>query len=342
LAPLAEYERRAGRDDAPWEKVGDGAKNPHVFPYVVTGGASAPDRNFYDALNQSPFTNDLLVSFAEQAIVNEGLGADEDTDVLTISFSANDIVGHRFGPYSHEVMDITLRTDKQIEQLLNIVNARVGLRNTVVVFSADHAVAPAPEHAREIRLPGGRVRVTDLMNAVRNRFKEHFKRPAGGGESATDEYVQTYSNGHIYLNRAALERDGISREEAERVAGEAALTVPGIARFFTRTQLATGSISPADAVARRALHGFNARRSGDVVIVQEPYKYVTDYQTVATHGSAYAYDTHVPLIIMGAGVARGTYTEAATPADIAPTLARLLGVQTPSSAVGRVLLEALR
>jgi predicted AlkP superfamily pyrophosphatase or phosphodiesterase len=342
LAPAAEYERRAGADDAPWEKAGDPVKNPHVFPYVVTGGASAPGREFYDALTASPFSNDLLVSFAEQAVVGEGLGADSDTDVLSVSFSANDIVGHRFGPYSQEVMDMTLRVDRQIEQLLNMVDARVGLRHTVVAFSADHGVAPVPEHAAEMRLPGGRVKVTDVMNAVRNRFRAYFKRPAGGDEKATDEYVQTYSNGQIYLNGVALERDGVSRAEAERVAGEAALTVPGVSRFFTRTQLTTGSVSPNDAVARRALHGFNARRSGDVFVVQEPFKYLTDYMIVATHGTPYSYDTHVPLIIMGAGVAPGRYKEAASPADIAPTLARLLRVQAPSGAVGRVLLEALR
>jgi predicted AlkP superfamily pyrophosphatase or phosphodiesterase len=341
LAPLAEYERRAGRDDAPWEKGSDG-KTPYVFPHVVTGGADKPNRDFYDALTNSPFSNDLLLSFAEQALLNEGLGADADTDVLSVSFSANDIVGHRFGPYSQEVMDMTLRVDRQIEQLLNVVDARVGLRNTIVIFTADHGVAPVPEHASELGLPGGRVKVTEMMNAVRNRFKAYFKRPAGGDENATNEYVQTYSNGQIYLNRFALERDGISREEAERVAGEAALTVPGVARFFTRTQLAASAISSADPVARRALHGFYARRSGDVVIIQEPFKYLTDYPIGATHGAPYSYDTHVPLIIMGGGLAPGRYSNAATPADIAPTLARLLRVQAPSNAMGRILLEAIR
>jgi membrane-anchored protein YejM (alkaline phosphatase superfamily) len=140
----------------------------------------------------------------------------------------------------------------------------------------------------------------------------------------------------------ALDRDGVRLEEIERVAGEAALTVPGIARYFTRTQLATGGISPADPVARRVLHGFHAARSGDVVIVQEPFKYLSEYQIVATHGAPYSYDTHVPLILLGAGVTPGRYANAATPADIAPTLATLLRVEPPSNAVGRVLSEAIK
>jgi predicted AlkP superfamily pyrophosphatase or phosphodiesterase len=338
MLPASEYERRAGRDDAPWEKGGD--KRSNVFPHVIDGGLKQPGPAFYGDLDYSPYSNDLVLSFAEAALVNERLGADEDTDVLTVSFSANDIVGHRYGPYSQEVMDITLRVDRQIARLLEVVDARVGLANTVVAFTADHGVAPSPEHSIEMRLPGGRVKVSDVLTAVRNRLRVRFGKP--GDKDTTADYVQTFSNGQVYLNRAALERDGVSAEEAERVAGDAALTVPGVSRYFTRTQLVSGAVSPGDAVARRVLHGFNARRSGDVVIIQEAFKYLSDYVSVATHGAPYTYDTHVPLIIMGGGAAPGRYLTPATPADIAPTLARLLNVEPPSNATGRVLSEAIK
>ena len=95
-------------------------------------------------------------------------------------------------------------------------------------------------------------------------------------------------------------------------------------------------------MARRALHGFHPQRSGDLVVVQEPFKYFVDYVIMATHGSPYSYDTHVPLIVMGETVVRGRYAQAATPADIAPTLAALLRVQAPSNATGRVLIEAFK
>jgi predicted AlkP superfamily pyrophosphatase or phosphodiesterase len=338
LLPVAEYEKRAGRDDAPWEK-GDG-KTSYVFPHVVDGGLAAPGAAFYDALDYTPYSNDILLSFAQAALTNEHLGEDADTDVLTVSFSANDIAGHRYGPYSHEAMDMTLRVDRQIGQLLDFVDARVGLRNTLVVFTADHGVAPSPEHAAEMRLPGGRVRVSEVMTAVRNRVRARFGKP--GDKDTTADYVQTFSNGQIYFNWFALERDGIRAEEMERVVGEAALTVPGISRYFTRTQLVANGISPSDAVARRVLHGYNPKRSGDVVVIQEAYKYLADYTIVANHGTPYSYDTHVPIIIMGGGVAPGRYLNASTPADIAPTLARLLRVQAPSNAVGRVLMEAIK
>ena len=191
-----------------------------------------------------------------------------------------------------------------------------------------------------MRLPGGRVRVSDVLAAVRGRIRARYGK--SGERDTTEDYIQIYSNGHIYFNRAALDRDRVSSEEIERVAGEAALTVPGVSRYFTRTQLVNGAVSPADPLARRVLHGYNQRRSGDVVVIQEAYKYLSDYVSVATHGAPYAYDTHVPLIIMGGGVAPGRYLQAATPADLAPTLARLLGVEPPSSAVGRVLGEAIK
>ena len=338
LLSASEYERRAGVDDAPWER-GDG-KLTSTFPHVMNGGLTKPGPEFYDALAYSPFTNELLLDFAEQALTNERLGEDADTDVLTVSFSANDIVGHRYGPYSQEVMDVTLRVDRQIARLLDFVDARVGLRNTAVVFTADHGVAPSPAHALSLRLPGAYVKVSDVLTAVRNRLRVRFAK--SGGQDTTVDYVQTFSNGHIYFNRTALERDGVQIEDAERVAGEAALTVPGVARYFTRTQLLNGAVSQADAVARRVLHGYNARRSGDVVLISEPFKYLADYVATATHGTPYSYDTHVPLIIMSGGVAPGRYRAPASPADIAPTLATLLGVQPPSSATGRVLTEALR
>jgi predicted AlkP superfamily pyrophosphatase or phosphodiesterase len=338
LLPVREYEQRAGADDAPWEKGTD--KRPYVFPYVIDGGLKEPGPAFYGALDYSPYANDLVLAFAEAALLNEKLGADEDTDVLTVSFSANDIVGHRYGPYSHEAMDMTLRVDRQIARLLEIVDARVGLSNTVVAFTADHGVAPSPEHAAEMGLPGGRVNPADILTAVRNRIRARYGKP--GDKDTTADYVQTFSNGQVYLNRAALERDGVSMEEAERVAGEAALTVPGISRYFTRTQLMAGGVAPGDALARRVLHGYSQKRSGDVVVIQEAFKYISSGTYGATHGAPYAYDTHVPLIIMGGGLAPGRYLNAATPADIAPTLARILSVEPPSSATGRVLAEAFK
>ena len=337
-----EYERRAGEDAPPWENIGN-VRDTNTFPHKLAGSPTAANRDCWGALDYTPYSNDLLVGFAQAAIENEGLGRDADTDVLSVSFSANDYVGHRFGPYSHEVMDITLRTDQQIGALLDFVNAKVGLQNTVVAFTADHGVAPIPEHASAMGLTGGRISNSDILNAARNAIRARFARKDDSKDSTADYISEPFYNANIFFNTVALKRDGVNREEIERVVAEAALTVPGINRAFTRTQLETGSISAGDVIGRRVLHGFHPRRSGDVILVQEPFKYFSEglNPIPATHGSPYTYDTHVPLIIMGQGVAAGRYAQAATPADIAPTLASLLRIQAPSNSVGRVLLEGL-
>lgn len=342
LKDTGEYERRAGADAPPWENIGP-VKDTNTFPHKIAGSPDTANRECWSVLDYSPFSNDLLLKFTEAAIENENLGRDADTDVLTVSFSANDYVGHRFGPYSQEAMDITLRTDQQIGALLDFVNAKVGLQNTLVAFTADHGVAPIPEHASAMGLTGGRISNTDIMNAARNSIRARFGRRDEAKDSTADYLSEPLFNGNIFFNTVALKRDGINREEIERVVAEAVLTVPGINRAFTRTQLETGSITTGDVIGRRVLHGFHSRRSGDVILVQEPFKYFSEGANPipATHGSPFSYDTHVPLIIMGQGLAAGRYPHSATPADLAPTLSTLLRIQAPSNAVGRILIEGL-
>jgi arylsulfatase A-like enzyme len=349
LLPEDEYRKRVGADNPSWEKV-TSSGDTNSFPHTITGGATSPGRSFYTALDYSPFINDMVGSFAREAIVNEQLGQDDDTDVLTVSFSANDYVGHRFGPYSQEVMDVTLRTDRTVAALLDFVDAKVGLANTLVAFTADHGVSPIPEHAAALGLGGGRVPFKDVMGRIQAAISARYN-PQSKTPDPTADYLlrfqeanawrEWFINNNIYFNYDALKRDGVDVEEFSHVVVRAALSVPGIARCFSRLQLLRGATSVTDPIERRALHGFYPSRSGDVVMVAEPYKLIAETIT-ATHGSPYSYDTHVPTIIMGAGVNAGRYLEAATPADIAPTLSALLRITAPSNSTGRVLVEALK
>jgi len=350
LLPEGEYLKRAGPDNQSWETVSSTTGDTNVFPHTISGGATKPGQNFYTALDYSPFINELLLSFTEQVIVNEQLGQDDDTDVLTVSFSGNDYVGHRFGPYSQEAMDAALRVDRNIATLLDFVDSRVGLSNTLVAFTADHGVSPIPEHAAALGLGGGRVKFGDVMGKVQAAVSARYN-SQGKSPDPTADYLlkfadggtlrEWFTNNTIYFNYDALKRDGVKVEELSPVVCDAALTVPGIARCFTRVQLLRGATSISDPVERRVLHGFYPARSGDIILVAEPYKYLAETIT-ATHGSPYSYDTHVPTIIMGAGVTPGRYLESATPADIAPTLAALLHITPPSNVTGRVLMEALK
>jgi arylsulfatase A-like enzyme len=247
-------------------------------------------------------------------------------------------------------MDITLRVDRQIAALLNFVDTHVGLANALIAFTADHGVAPVPEQAALLGLGGARIKADDLFARIRAAISARYN-PTGKSPDPAADYLLKSSegptarewliNGNIYFNYDALRRDGVNLEEFSQTVLAAAVTVPGIARSFSRLQLQRGATSITDPIERRVLHGFHPARSGDVVVVAEPYKYLGDTIT-ATHGSPYSYDTNVPTIIMGAGVKAGQYFEAASPADIAPTLSALLHLTAPTNATGRVLLEALR
>jgi hypothetical protein len=185
-----------------------------------------------------------------------------------------------------------------------------------------------------------------IRSAISARYNPQNKTPDPAADYIYKyEYAgslrDAFTNANIYFNYDALKRDGVNLEEITEVAGRAALTVPGIARFFTRDQLMRGETSISDPIERRALHGFYPPRSGDLVLIPEPYKYLAETIT-ATHGSPYSYDTNVPTVIMGAGINPGRYYEAASPADIAPTICALMGITKPSAATGRVLIEALK
>jgi predicted AlkP superfamily pyrophosphatase or phosphodiesterase len=354
LLPESEYLKRAGKDDVPWENQDKSSNDTNFFPHVITGGAASASRPFYKALDYTPFSNDLLVSFAEDAIANESLGADDDPDILSVSFSADDYVGHRFGIYSQEEMDITLRVDRQIGTLLDYIDAHIGLQNTLVIFTADHGASPIPEQAAQLGLPGRRYQRADVLKLVQDGLKARY----GRKDRPAADYIQKFTNrganeegflnSNFYLNREALHRDGIDFDEGTRAVREIARRLPGVARVFTRGELESAPFPDSDVIARRVQHGYYPQRSGDVVIVYDPYviqfdvpEDPTDPFSSGTHGSPYSYDTHVPLIIMGRGFAKGRYSQAATPADIATTLSEALRIQPPSCAVGRVLSEAM-
>lgn len=344
LLPEAEYLKRAGPDTPAYEKVNPNTGDTNAFPHIITGGASEPGPKFYEALDPTPYANELVLNFAKEAIRNEQLGKDDDPDVLTISFSGNDYVGHRYGPYSQEVMDVTLRFDRQLGELLDFVDAQVGLKNTLVVFTADHGVAPIPEQATEMGFDAGRLRNADVVKDIRDAIVARYK-PAAGVD-----YIFKYDdngttrdallNGNLYFDLPALKRDNLNLDEIERVACDAAIRIRGIARCYTRSQLEQGEVAGNDPLTRRVVHGFNPKRNGDLILVPEPFYYLNS-SDLATHATPYAYDTHVPLVIMGPGVVPGRYFESCTPADIATTLAALLRSQPPSDSAGRVLKEAL-
>jgi hypothetical protein len=275
-------------------------------------------------LEASPRGNDLLEAFAERAIDAGRLGRHAAPDLLTVSFSANDFVGHHAGPDSAAVRDISLATDRTIGRLLEFLDRRLGIENVLVVLTADHGVAPLPEFLAAHRMPGGRLPDRVIVEAIQAALAARF----GKGD-----WIEAAIGGDFYLNRGLARQKKLDEAQVEAVAAEAAAGVPHVFRVFTRTQLKNGEGS------RAVLNGFFPSRSGDLMIVDEPYW--IDSAKGTTHGSPFGYDTHVPVIFFGPWIRPGRYDETIAPNDIAPTLATLLAVETPCGSSGRVLTEML-
>lgn len=301
------------------------------FPYTITGGEQTPGEEYYKSFQYTPFASDYLADFAKAAIDGEALGSDDNTDLLAISFSTPDLVGHAYGPDSEEVEDIYIRLDQTIASFLDYLDQKIGLSQTLIAVTADHGVSPIPSLLNLNRIEASVIDPTKCKDAANKALAARF-----GG----DKWVLDLVNDQLYLDRKVMSEQKADAQEAERVAGEALLGVPGIVSFFTRTQILNGQMPPG-AIPQRVANGFNAQRSGDVCLITKPFAFLAEGEIATTHGSPYDYDTHVPIILMGPGIHPNRYHGECSPSDIAPTLCDLIGVEPPPNRTGRVLAEAL-
>jgi len=293
----------------------------------LSGHFDQPGEKLYNAVYSSPFGNELLEAFAERAVETEKLGQRGVTDLLTLSFSSNDAVGHALGPDSAEVHDISVRTDQVLGKLFQFLDAKVGMANVLVVMTADHGVSAVPEVNQARKMPGGRMPAGIVRDTVQGALTKRY------GEG---NWISSPSEHSLYLNLELIREKKLDRTEVNRTASEAAMGIPHVARVYTREQLIHGAVQE-DQISRRVMNGFYERRGADVYLLLAPYWMFSAHGT--THGTTYGYDAHVPVIFMGPGITAGRFDETIAVNDIAPTLATLLGIETPSGSVGRVLGE---
>lgn len=290
-----------------------------------------PSESFFTRLDATPFADELVLEFALKVIQEENLGTDQQTDLLAVSFSATDYLGHATGTETPQMHDMILSVDRRIGELLAAAETQAGRGKVLVVLTADHGVAVAPEDNIARQLPGGRYDIAAERDAVEAALVAAF----GAGD-----YIEGTSEMGIYLQRDPVPGKTISRADMERVAAETLRRQPHVARVYTRTELES-TASAGDRIDQRVRNGFNRQQSGDVVVVHDP-NWISR-ATGTTHGSPYSYDSHVPMIFWGPQslVRPGRYHADAAVHDIAPTLATMLKIATPSGAQGRVLEEAL-
>ncbi len=289
------------------------------------------DKKLYVELENSPYGNELIEELVEAAIVKEKLGQRGALDLLTVSYSANDYVGHLVGPDDPQVRDMAIRTDRLLGKLFALLDSKVGRSNYIVGFTADHGVAPVPEVQKARKMPGQRLNATDVKVAINARLSELY------GEG---EWVVNKNFDAPCLNAGLAAARKVSMADARTQAAEAVRRLPGIMRVYTRDQIVEGRLV-LDSIGLRIANGYFPERSPDLMIVAEPYSFFTTKTTGTTHHSAFGYDTHVPLILMGTPFKAGNYHGTAAVNDMAPTLATVVGVEIPSGSVGRTLVEAL-
>jgi predicted AlkP superfamily pyrophosphatase or phosphodiesterase len=294
------------------------------FCTMVAGGADGV--RYCGSLEASPWGNEMIGEMAEKALVAEDLGKHEGTDVLAVSYSSNDYVGHARGPDSPEARDISIRTDRLLGKLLEAAEKQAGAGNVLVVLTADHGVAPVPEVNTARRMPGGRLSAAQVNTAMQSALEMKY----GAGKWIDD------NTGSPYFNKDLLLKYKLTSAEVENTAAEAVRAIPHIYRVYTANQILTGAMQN-DTISASVTNNYFRGRSGDLIILGDEYYQFGTSGT--THGTPFNYDTHVPVIFMGAGIKKGHYYQRIAPNDIAPTLAAIVGVQEPSGSVGRVLQE---
>jgi hypothetical protein len=329
-----DYEKFSGPDDVPGEGKGvgrlGGVYQGRTFPHPMTGGLGKPGRNYYEAVTTSPFGNDLLLDLVKRAVEAENLGRHEAPDLLTVSFSSNDLIGHVWGPDSQEVLDVTLRSDLVVRDLLAFLDEKVGAGQYLVALTADHGICPLPEvESHKSHPQARRVAVAKLVAGAEKSLAEQF----GTAADAKAHWLEHASPPWLYVNRRLAAEHGRSAAEvAQALAGWLAKQ-PGIARAYTRAQL-EGPAPADDPLFVPMRRSYHPARCGDVGVVLEEYCLLGTgiIDTGTMHGTPYDYDTHVPLLVYGPGVRPGRRPERVTPQATAAVFAEAMGIPRPRDA----------
>ena len=322
----------SGPDDSPYEHLLPGKTTP-TFPYDLK--AMTNDSLNYGLFVYTPFSNTYLTDFAIEAMKNENMGQDDQTDMLCISYSTPDIIGHAFGPYSVEIEDTYLRLDLEIEKLIKEIEKQVGKKDYVLFLTADHAVVPVPQLLMDHKLPGGYFFIDEHLAELKTKLTAKFG----------DSLVEHQDNLNIYLDHDAIKAKGIDLIEAQNYISAEVQSWKGVKRSFTANQLYNASVDAEWMDMVR--NGVHHEESGDVVFILEPgfLPKSSDYdghQKGTSHGSAFSYDTHVPLLWYGKNVPNQELFDDMEITSIAATLTHMLFLQRPNALTGLPILPLLK
>jgi len=325
ILPKETYSQYSGADEQPYENKPLGSEQK-AFPYNLANFAGKD----YGKISSTPYGNNLTVAIAQAAVLNEGLGKGTQTDLLTVSFSSPDYIGHSFGPNSWEQVDNYVRLDDALGNFFNFLDGQVGKGNYTVFLTADHAVAHVPNFSIEHNLPGGAFKGTEINNGLATLLKTKYN---------VDKLIAASNNYQLYLNDNVIDSAHLNKKEISDFIVSYLLKQEGIVNAFALNDLMT---IPLNSKQRDMIaNGYMPMRSGDIQMVLKP-GYVSGNGNGTSHGLWNPYDSHIPLLWYGWGIANGKTNRETYMTDIAATTAALLHIQMPSGCVGKVIEEVIR
>ncbi len=314
-------------DNNPYEGNFNGKTSP-TFPYDLP--KLRENNGNYDLIKETPFGNDLTLDFAKAAIIGENLGKNNAIDFLALSFSSTDYVGHQFGTDAIETEDTYLRFDQNITDFIKFLDAEIGAGNYTVFLTADHGAVEVPAYLQDMKIPAPYFKSLQFKEYLSDVSKVNF------GDAFLIENVSNYQ---IFLNKDKIKKLQLNVQEVTELFAEEILLFDGVYKTFTAKTLQSTQFK--SGILERIQNSYNQKLSGDIFILPTPGS-ISRGMTGTTHGSAYSYDTHVPVIFYGAGIKKGVSHKNYKVRDIAPTLATLLEVEFPNGNSGIVIEEALK
>lgn len=293
-------------------------------------GRNGSEAGFFEIVGSTAFGNEYELEFARELVLYENMGRGPATDLLAISLSPNDLLGHAVGPDTPQMAQMALDLDRQLGDFFNFLGHQVGLANVWIALSADHGVSSLPDAVKKLHIPAANLGAKKLEEQINNALTAKYS-PGHPAAYVTLDYPDAF------LDQDAFSAAHLGERDAETAVGDAMKQV-GLRGYYTKSQLADGE-APNTPLGHKYLNSYSPLGSWYVLGIPDFYSVAGSSGT--DHASPYNYDTHVPLAFYGLPFRTGTYRDAVEPIDLAPTLASLLGINPPTHSVGRVLTEAI-
>jgi len=323
--PASVYEANCDKDQNEYESTPFG-KDAKGFPYGLNQFVGKD----YGKVANTPYGNNLVLDVATQTIINEKMGLDDITDLLAVSFSSPDYIGHAFGPNSWETLDGYIKLDQLLAQFFTILDQQVGKDNYTVFLTADHAVAPIPGYAQKNKIPAGTISDDGIKNELGKMLSSKGLNP---------KLISAITEFNIYFNHNLMDSLQVTQDKLTSLITNYLEQKSNILQVVESRKAAIAPLP--QSIRERIVNGFNPQRSGDLIFITKS-GVVGGGNTGTGHGVFYNYDAHIPLLFYGKGIKKGQVNNVNYMTDIAPTITTLLGIQMPSGSIGKPILEVIQ